>query len=130
MDHSVSSLTDPRRLAYTAGAVVLLTASIVAYTHVDAGWWVFPVFAIGPDLAFFAGLGQTGSLQRGQMPSRAVPLYNSLHRIWGPLALGLAAAGGLLPSALLVGALVWGFHVFFDRAVGYGLRTRDGFQRA
>jgi hypothetical protein len=31
---------------------------------------------------------------------------------------------------LLVGALVWGFHVCFDRAVGYGLRTRDGLQRA
>ena len=57
-------------------------------------------------------------------------LYNALHRIWGPLLLGLLAAAGVLPPALLVGALVWGFHVFFDRALGYGLRTRDGFQRA
>ena len=30
----------------------------------------------------------------------------------------------------LVGALAWAFHVSLDRAVGYGLRTRDGFQRA
>jgi hypothetical protein len=29
-----------------------------------------------------------------------------------------------------VGALVWGFHVCLDRAVGYGLRTPDGFQRS
>ena len=64
------------------------------------------------------------------MPSRAVPAYNALHRIWGPLALGLLAAVGFLPPALLVGALVWGFHIFFDRAIGYGLRTPDGFQRA
>jgi hypothetical protein len=130
MDHSLTSLTDPRRLAYATAAVILLTASIVTFTHVEAGWWVFPVFAIGPDLAFLAGIGQTGSLERGQMPSRAVPLYNALHRLWGPLALGLAAAAGLLPPVLLVGALVWGFHVCFDRAVGYGLRTRDGLQRA
>jgi hypothetical protein len=130
MDHSHASLTDPRRLAYAAGAVVLLTASIVTFTRVDAGWWVIPIFAIGPDLAFLVGLGQAGSLRRGQMPSRAVPLYNALHRIWGPLALGLAAAAGLLPPVLLIGALVWGFHICFDRAVGYGLRTRDGFQRA
>jgi hypothetical protein len=129
MDLSLTSLTDPHRLAYAAGAAVLLTASIVTFTHVDAGGWVFPVFAIGPDLAFLAGIGQTGSLARGQMPSRAVPLYNALHRLWGPLALGIAAAAGLLPPGLLVGALVWGFHVCFDRAVGYGLRTRDGLQR-
>jgi hypothetical protein len=130
MDRSLTSLTDPRRLAYAAGAAALLTASIVTFTNVEAGWWVFPVFAIGPDLAFLVGIGQTGSLERGQMPARAVPLYNALHRLWGPLALGLAAAAGLLPPVLLVGALVWGFHVCFDRAVGYGLRTRDGLQRA
>ena len=130
MDRPLTSLTDPRRLAYAAAATVLLTASIVAFAHVDAGWWVFPVFAIGPDLAFLAGIGQNGSLARGQMPARAVPLYNAFHRLWGPLTLGLAAAAGLLPPVLLVGALVWGFHVCFDRAVGYGLRTRDGLQRA
>jgi hypothetical protein len=129
MDRSLTSLTDPRRLAYAVGAAVLLTASIVTFTNVEAGWWVFPVFAIGPDLAFLVGIGQTGSLERGQMPARAVPLYNALHRLWGPLALGLAAAAGLLPPVLLVGALVWGFHVCFDRAVGYGLRRRDGRQR-
>ena len=29
----------------------------------------------------------------------------------------------------LVGALAWAFHISLDRALGYGLRTRDGFQR-
>ena len=91
---------------------------------------VFPVFAIGPDLTFIAGIGQPATLERGQMPSRAVPAYNALHRIWGPLALGILATAGFLPPVLLVGALVWGFHISFDRAIGYGLRTRDGFQRS
>jgi hypothetical protein len=129
MDTTMSSGWDLRRLAYGAGAVALLASAIAVFVSVDAGWWVFPVFVIGPDLAFLAGIGQTGALERGQMPSRAVPVYNALHRIWAPLALGLIAVVGLLPPALLVGALVWGVHIFFDRAVGYGLRTRAGFQR-
>ena len=130
MDTTMSSGWDVRRVAYGAGAVALLASAIAVFVNVDAGWWVFPVFAIAPDLAFLAGIGQTGTLERGQMPSRAVPAYNALHRIWGPLALGLLAALGLLPPVLLVGALVWGVHVCFDRALGYGLRTRDGFQRS
>ena len=130
MDDSLSSGLDLRRAAYAAAAVVLLVAAIGVFVNVDAGWWVFPVFAIGPDLAFLAGIGQMGSLERGQMPARAVPLYNALHRLWGPLVLGLLAAAGLLPPTMLVGALVWGFHISFDRALGYGLRTHDGFQRS
>ena len=59
-----------------------------------------------------------------------MPAYNALHRISGPIALGLLAAVGILPPAFLVGALVWGFHIFLDRAIGYGLRTPDGFQCA
>ena len=130
MDHSLSSGLDLRRVSYGIGAAVLLVSAIAVFVNVDGGWWVFPVFALGPDLAFLAGIGQMGSLERRQMPARAVPLYNALHRIWGPLVLGLIASAGLLPPVLLVGALVWGFHVFFDRALGYGLRTRDGFQRS
>src|SRR3954471_846942 len=130
MDATVSSSWDLRRLAYAGGAIALLVASIAVFVSADAGWWVFPVFVIGPDLAFLAGIGQKGTLVPGQMPSRAVPAYNALHRVWGPLALGLLAVTGLLPPALLVGALVWGLHIFLDRAIGYGLRTPDGFQRA
>jgi hypothetical protein len=130
MDATVSSSWDLRRAAYAVGAVALLVASIVVFVSVDAGWWVFPVFAIGPDLAFLAGIGHKGTLEHGQMPSRAVPVYNALHRVYGPIALGVLAVAGLLPPALLVGALVWGLHIFVDRAIGYGLRTHDGFQRA
>ena len=130
MDATLSSGLDARRVAYAVGAVALLASAIAVFVNVDAGWWVFPVFAIGPDLAFLVGIGQPGTLERGQMPSRAVPVYNALHRIWGPLALGILATAGFVAPVLLVGALVWGFHIFFDRAIGYGLRTRDGFQRS
>ena len=130
MEATLHSGWDRRRLAYAVGAGALLVSSIAVFMSVDAGWWVFPVFAIGPDLAFLAGIGQKTPLVHGQMPSRAVPAYNALHRLPGPIALGLLAAVGLLPPAFLVGALVWAFHIFLDRALGYGLRTPDGYQRS
>ena len=37
--------------------------------------------------------------------------------------------GSITLVAWLVGALAWALHVAIDRAVGYGLRTPDGFQR-
>jgi hypothetical protein len=117
------------RIAYGLGALALLAAAVVVFVRVDAGWWVFLAFGLGPDLAFLAGIGQTRSLARGQMAPRAVPLYNALHRVWGPLALGLVATTGVIPPVFLVGALTWGVHVFVDRAIGYGLRTPDGWQR-
>jgi hypothetical protein len=64
-----------------------------------------------------------------QCPRGAVSAYNLVHRFWGPLALGVAAAFAIVPIGFLVGALTWAFRVALDRALGYGLRTRDGFQR-
>ena len=62
-------------------------------------------------------------LTKGQLHPRAVPLYNALHRFIGPVILAFV-------PGFLVGALAWGLHIAVDRAVGYGLRDRDGFQRA
>jgi len=62
--------------------------------------------------------------------SRAAPLYNALHRFGGPAILGGLAVAGLLPAVWLSAALGWGLHIAVDRAVGYGLRGEDGFQRA
>lgn len=80
-------------------------------------------------VAAAALLGGGEGLERGQLHARAVPLYNVVHRVAGPVALAALVALGVLPLGFLVGALAWGFHVTLDRALGYGLRTRDGFQR-
>jgi hypothetical protein len=108
--------TTPIRLAYAALAALLLGAIVL---HGTADWWQLAVFGVAPDIALFYGIG-TG-LQRGQLHPRAVPLYNLLHRYWLPLGLAF-----FLPAA----ALAWALHISIDRAVGYGLRSRDGFQRS
>jgi hypothetical protein len=116
-----------RRAAFGAIAALLLTTAIALAVGHGGGWWQFFAFAIGPDLALFAGIGP--GLEQGRLHPRAVGLYNALHSFWGPGLLAVVAAIAL-PGGYLVGALVWAFHISFDRSVGYGMRTRDGFQRS
>jgi Domain of unknown function (DUF4260) len=116
-----------RRVGYGLLAVALLSLIVVEYARHTVGWWPPVVFGAGPDLALLLGMGS--GLARGQLHPRAVPLYNLLHRFWGPLALGVVAVAAGLSPVWLVGALAWALHVAVDRAVGYGLRTFDGFQR-
>ena len=116
-----------RRLAYGLLAVTLL--AVIGFVVVEhaTGYWQLAAFGLGPDLALLLGAG--GGLARGQLHPRAVPLYNALHRVWGPLALLTVATVAGLPLGYLVAGLAWAFHVALDRSVGYGLRTPDGFQR-
>jgi uncharacterized protein DUF4260 len=126
-----TTLHIPRSLhrpLYAVAALALLGAAIAVAVAEDTGWWQLGVFVIAPDIALIAGVGP--GLERGQLHPRAVPLYNALHRFVGPLVLAALALAGLLGAGWLVGALAWGFHVAVDRAIGYGLRTREGFQRA
>jgi hypothetical protein len=114
-----------RRAAFGTLAAVLMLAAIAQALRHDTGWWQLAAFAIGPDLALFAGAG--GGLEKGQLHPRAIRLYNALHSYWAPTL--LAALALALPAGYLVGALAWAFHISLDRTAGYGLRTRDGFQR-
>jgi Domain of unknown function (DUF4260) len=116
-----------RRIAYGLLAVALLGAIVYEVTAHGTGYWQLAVFGLGPDVALLAGGGR--GLARGRLHPRGVPVYNALHRFWGPLALLVAVPALGLPSGYLVGGLAWAFHVALDRALGYGLRTRDGFQR-
>ena len=116
------------RAVYAVLAVLLLVAAVLEAVAHGTGWWQLAVFAIAPDVALLAGAGS--GLAKGQLHPRAVPLYNLLHRFWVPLGLAALAVAAVIPLGWLVGALAWGFHISLDRALGYGLRTRDGFQRA
>jgi hypothetical protein len=113
------------RIAYAVLSAVLLIALALEVATADVPWWLVVVFLLGPDIALFLGIGS--GLEKGQLHPRAVPLYNALHRYWGPAILALASI--VLPSGFLAAALAWALHVSVDRTVGYGLRTREGFQR-
>ena len=128
--HATATPTAPaaRRLLAGAAALLLLAAAVFELVRHDTGWWQFFVLGAAPDLALLLGAG--AGLAQGQLHPRAVPAYNLLHRVWCPLLLAAAVAAGLLGTAWLVGALAWGLHIAIDRTAGYGLRTRDGFQRA
>jgi hypothetical protein len=116
-----------RRAVAAVGALILLTAAVAVALDAGTGWWQLGIFLIAPDVALLAGAGR--GLERGQLHPRAVALYNALHRPIGPALLAVAALTGVLGVGYLVGALAWACHVSLDRAVGYGLRTREGFQR-
>src|SRR4051794_31907992 len=120
-----SSSIQTRTVAGVAAAALAAAAVAVCVAAPGSGW-LAGAFAIAPDLALFAGIAP--GLQKGQLAPRAVPLYNALHLAAGPLLLLAAVLTGLAPAALLGGALAWGAHVALDRAVGYGLRGRDGLQ--
>lgn len=116
-----------RRLGWGAAAITLLAGTVLQVQDHGGGWLALG-FIIMPDLALLAGIDR--SLQKGQLAPRAVPLYNALHRFVGPAILAVLVFTGVLPTVWLSAALAWAFHVSFDRAVGYGLRDSDGFQRS
>jgi hypothetical protein len=119
---SLASSPSALRLAY---GLLFGGALAAAFAVGGPGSWQLWAFAVGPDAALFYGFGS--GLERGQLHPRAVPLYNALHRLAGPAALGIASTW--LGPAWLAGALAWAAHVFMDRALGYVLRTPDGLQR-
>jgi uncharacterized protein DUF4260 len=114
----------PALRLFAAGVAIGLLALAIEIAGV--GTWQLWVAFVLPDVALLAGAAR--GLERGQLAPRAVPLYNALHHPAGPL-LAVIVAAALLPDAWLAAALAWGAHVAMDRAAGYGLRTREGFQR-
>jgi hypothetical protein len=58
-----------------------------------------------------------------------VPLYNLVHRPAWPLILITAALFDVLPLWCFVAGFSWLAHIAFDRASGFGLRTKAGWQR-
>lgn len=97
--------------------LALLVVSVLAYARFGEGWLLFAALFLTPDLSFLGYLAG---------PRLGAWAYNLAHSLMGPLL--LIAAGGLtgggLPIAL---ALIWLAHVGFDRALGYGLKSPDGF---
>ena len=106
-----------RTVLRVEGALVLL-ACAVAYGGTGESWWWFAGAFFAPDLALVAFVGGA---------SHGARAYNATHSYIAPLLLVVVAmisgdTGGLLPTAL-----VWGAHIGFDRALGYGLKYETAF---
>ncbi|GAA2087110.1 DUF4260 family protein [Streptomyces albiaxialis] len=95
--------------------------------------WLAAAFAFGfflaPDFALFIG-HRDGRTEPGQLPRRAVPFYNAGHRALVPVALIVAYTVTPVDwPPLFAGFCGWLAHISYDRALGYGLRSKEGFQR-
>jgi len=121
-----------RRAAWIAWSAFLLAFSILeGINHGAAAWAALTGGLIGPDLTFLAAAGPHEPVSRGQLPRRAVPVYNAAHRTGIPLALAAVYSVGLLDApALFTFLLAWMLHIAVDRVAGYNLRGQDGFIRA
>ncbi|MBW8734606.1 MAG: DUF4260 domain-containing protein [Asticcacaulis sp.] len=106
----------PQTLLRLEGLFVLIAACAV-YAKMGGNWWLFAALFLVPDLFM---LGYLAGRKAG------AALYNLGH--WYALPLGAIAWGvwGNNPLALDIG-LIWGAHIGFDRALGYGLKYADGF---
>ena len=84
--------------------------------HLSWGW--FLLLFLTPDLAMLAYLA-------GSKPGAWI--YNLAHTY--ALALGLVIAGHLSNHRVTLGlGLIWCAHIGFDRALGYGLKSAEGFR--
>jgi uncharacterized protein DUF4260 len=115
-----------KKLAYAGFGFVATGLAIAVVVTQHASWWQLVVFAIAPDLALLVGMSP--GLARGQLHPRAVPIYNAVHRYWAPAVLVVITYLLHSPEWMAAG-LAWIAHISFDRSLGFGLRTPEGFQR-
>ena len=114
-----------KHIAYLALAALLAALAVYEMVRHGGATWLAVAFVFIPDVALIYGAGP--GLERGQLHPRAVRFYNALHSFVIPAA--LVILGIWLPPVVLAGGLAWGAHIALDRGLGFGTRTREGFQR-
>jgi hypothetical protein len=94
-----------------------LIASLLLYPHTEGGWLLFAALILVPDLSLLGYLAgpHIGALSYNFMHSSTLP--------WLIFAAGMLLT---LPAMAAV-ALIWISHIFFDRALGFGLKYKTGF---
>lgn len=97
--------------------VAVLAVSLAAYAQFGAGWGVFALWLLAPDLAL---VGYLGGTRAGAL------LYNATHSYIGPIALLALGVLAAMPWAV-AGGLIWSARIGLDRAFGHGLKYGSGF---
>ena len=91
--------------------------SLTLYARSGAGWPLFVLFWLAPDLSML------GYLHSACWGAR---IYNAVHTYTLPAALALSSFL-LGANAMLPAALIWINHIGVDRMMGYGLKYSNGF---
>jgi hypothetical protein len=121
----MTTITPAKRRFFIADAIVLqrleglvaLVAGTVAYAMLGQSWLVFALMFFVPDLFM---LGYVRSARTGAL------VYNLGHTYVTP---ALVALLGLVAGPLAFGiAAIWVAHIGFDRVLGYGLKSEEGFK--
>jgi hypothetical protein len=117
-----------RRLAWLALGLFATAFAVFEVARHGGGALALAIaFALAPDLSMLVGARR--GLARGQLAPQAVPFYNAVHRVWGPLVLLVVCIFWIDSAPLFSGGLAWLAHIGLDRSLGFGLRTPQGFQR-
>jgi Domain of unknown function (DUF4260) len=92
--------------------VVVMAFSVFLYWQAHAGWLLFALLFLAPDLSMLGYL---------RSPRLGAAAYNAMHTLTAPLLLLVyaVAAKRLLPVPY---ALVWTAHIGMDRLLGFGLK--------
>jgi hypothetical protein len=102
-----------------AEAALVFVAGLMLFWQADSGlaWWLALIVFFAPDLSF---AGYAAGNRLGAMAYNLVHVY--------AFGLGLFAIGAVLdmPTVPALGAL-WLAHSGFDRMLGYGLKSTEGF---
>lgn len=102
-----------------AEGAAILGLALYLYADAGAGWWLFALLILAPDLSMAGYL-------RG--PRLGAIFYNAAHTYIAPAVAWFALDLAGSPLALPV-ALVWAAHIGLDRLLGYGLKFPDSFRR-
>jgi hypothetical protein len=96
---------------------VAVTLAVLAYRATGAGWLMFAVLFLAPDLSMI-----------GYLINKRVGawMYNFGHSYLTPSAVALLGIA-LGTTMLWPIALTWAAHIGFDRLVGYGLKYSEAF---
>ena len=107
----------PKTILRLEGGVVLAVAT-AAYAQTDAGWLLFALLFLVPDVSM---LGYLAGRRIGAFG------YNVGHSYLGPAALAAYGLWSATPLCVSI-ALIWVAHIGFDRLMGYGLKYAGGFK--
>ena len=107
-------------------ALFVLIAALVLYFWIGAPWLTFVILILVPDLSMLGYLAN---------PRVGAVIYNLFHTYIGPaLLMGLGVIltdYDLDPYAFwdfAPIAIIWTAHIAFDRVLGYGLKSPEGFK--